>query len=328
MKSLHLLTQSLKPICHKPMSKLTVAAFYQFVPLANYQELKPRLEALCTEQGIKGIVLLASEGVNGTVAGSREAIDVFKSLLTSLFDRLEYKESFAEKMPFSRLRVRLKKEIVTLGVDVNPAAITGQHVEPQEWNQLISDPDVLVIDVRNDYEVEIGTFTNAQNPLTESFTKFPDYVKTIDRSKTKKVAMCCTGGIRCEKASAYMLSQGFDEVYQLKGGILKYLETVPPEQSLWRGECFVFDQRVAVSHGLQLGDYQLCYGCRRPILEEEKNSPLYERGVCCSACHDVITPEKREGARERQRQEDLARSRGQVHVGASHPQIDRHPRIE
>jgi UPF0176 protein len=298
------------------MSKITVAAFYQFLPLSDCKELKQRLEALCVEQNIKGIVLLASEGVNGTVAGTRQAIDVLKALLTSLFDRLEYKESSANSMPFNRLKVRLKKEIVTLSVDVNPAEVTGTHVEPDEWNRLIADPEVLVIDVRNDYEVQIGSFMNANNPQTASFTEFPDFVKTIDKSKAKKVAMCCTGGIRCEKASAYMLSQGFNEVFQLKGGILKYLETVPADQSLWKGECFVFDQRVAVSHGLQLGQYQMCYGCRRPISEDEENSPFYERGVSCSQCHEAQTTKKKEGSRERQRQEDLARSRGQMHVGS------------
>lgn len=309
------------------MSKFTVAAFYQFLHLPNYQELQPRLHSLCVEQNIKGIVLLASEGINGTVAGSRAAIDAFRSFLATQFDNLEYKESFAERMPFNRLKVRLKKEIVTLGVDVNPAAVTGKAVEPKDWNALLLDPEVLVLDVRNDYEVEIGTFTNAQNPKTASFTEFPDFVKTIDKSRAKKVAMCCTGGIRCEKASAYMLAQGFDEVYQLKGGILKYLETVPADQSLWNGQCFVFDQRVAVSHGLELSDYELCHGCRRPVSVEDRNSPFYERGVSCPACHDSLTPEKRAGARERQRQEDLARSRGQVHVGSSQQQIDRTPRI-
>lgn len=298
------------------MSKFTICALYQFTRLPKYQELKPELESLCNLHDIKGILLLAPEGINGTVAGSRAAIDVLKSFLYARFDALEYKESFADEMPFNRIRVRLKKEIVTLGVSVDPCESTGTYVKPSDWNAVISDPEVLLIDVRNDYEVDIGSFKGAQNPATQSFREFPEYVNSIDKATHKKVAMFCTGGIRCEKASAYMLSQGFDQVFQLKGGILKYVETVPPEESLWEGECFVFDKRVAVGHGLNLGHHISCYGCRRPITEEDTKSPQYERGVSCAHCCDSISPEKRESARQRQMQEDLARKRGTIHVGA------------
>ncbi len=299
------------------MSKIIVAALYQFIFLPDFRELQPPLKALCGKHKIKGILLLAEEGINGTVAGSREAIDILKSFLETRCKGLEYKESWAEKMPFHRMKVRLKKEIVTLGVpEVNPCKQVGTYVTPKDWNDLISDPEILVIDTRNDYEVKIGRFSGALNPKTSSFTEFPEYIKTLDISKHPRVAMYCTGGIRCEKASSYLLSQGFEEVYHLKGGILKYLETVPPEESLWEGECFVFDDRVAVSHGLQLGRFELCHGCRHPISKEEMTSPLYERGVSCPHCHSTLTPKKRESARQRQRQEDLARARGDKHIGA------------
>jgi UPF0176 protein len=299
------------------MTKIIVAALYQFTPLPDFEELQPQLKAFCREGGIKGILLLAPEGINGTVAGSREAIDKLRRFLEARFHALEYKESWAEKMPFHRIKVRLKKEIVTLGVPgVDPSKAVGTYVAPEEWNTLIADPDVLVLDTRNSYEIEIGTFQGALNPQTLSFSEFPDFVKTLDKTKHRKIAMCCTGGIRCEKASSYMLSQGFEEVYHLKGGILKYLETVPPEQSLWEGECFVFDGRVAVGHGLDMGHYGLCHGCRYPITEEENASPLYERGVSCSRCYHSLTPQKRAAARQRQHQEDLAAKRGQKHIGA------------
>ena len=299
------------------MSKIIVAALYQFIALPDFRELQSRLKALCEAHKIKGIILLAEEGINGTVAGSKSAIDTLKSFLETRCNGLEYKESWADKMPFHRMKVRLKKEIVTLGVpEVNPCKKVGTYVEPQDWEDLISDPDVLVIDARNDYEVEIGRFSGALNPKTNAFTEFPKFAQTLDKAKHRRIAMYCTGGIRCEKASSYLLSQGFQEVYHLKGGILKYLETTPPENSLWEGECFVFDGRVAVSHGLQPGRFELCYGCRRPISEEEITSPLYERGVCCPHCCSTLTPEKRESARQRQRQEDLAKMRGKRHIGA------------
>jgi len=307
----------LKSLYSYDMSKIVVAALYQFTPLPDFQVLQPRLKAFCREEGIKGILLLAEEGINGTVAGTREAIDKLKAFLESRFNGLEYKESWADELPFHRMKVRLKKEIVTLGVPgVDPSQRVGTYVDPQEWNALISDPDVLLLDTRNSYEVEIGTFRDAINPKTDSFSEFPSFVKTLDKTKHRKIAMCCTGGIRCEKASSYMLSQGFEEVYHLKGGILKYLETVPSEKSLWEGECFVFDGRVAVAHGLDKGHYDLCYGCRHPLSPEEKESPLYERGVSCSHCSPTLTPKKRQAARHRQYQEDLALKRGRKHIGA------------
>ncbi len=299
------------------MSKIIVAALYQFTSLPDFRELRMQLKTLCDQHKIKGTLLLAEEGINGTVAGSRASIEALRSFLALRFDDLEYKESWADKMPFLRMKVRLKKEIVTLGVPgVNPCDTVGTYVNSEEWNRIISDPDVLVLDTRNDYEVEIGTFQRAVNPKTSSFTEFPEFVKQIDKRKHRRVAMFCTGGIRCEKASSYMLSQGFEDVYHLKGGILKYLETVPLEKSLWNGECFVFDGRVAVSHGLERGHYDLCHGCRHPITEEDLRSSLYERGVSCPYCYHSSTPQKHAAARQRQQQEDLARARGEKHIGA------------
>lgn len=302
------------------MSQIIVAALYQFTPLPDYWALQPYLKEVCAREGIKGTLLLAPEGINGTVAGSRSAINTLKSFLETHFSALEYKESWAEDMPFHRMKVRLKKEIVTLGIpEVNPYEKKGTYVPPQEWNALISDPNVLVIDTRNAYEVEIGTFEGALNPKTRSFTEFPKFAESLATDKTRPVAMFCTGGIRCEKASSYLLSQGFNEVYQLEGGILKYLETISPEESLWKGDCFVFDGRVSVDHWLALGHYETCYGCRHPISEEEKVSPQYEKGVSCPHCYSTLTPEKTQSARERQYQEDLARRRGEKHIGAVMP---------
>lgn len=298
------------------MSKILIAALYQFTPLPDFRELQPRLKAICDQAQIKGILLLAHEGINGTIAGSRESINTLKSFLEKRFNALEYKESWADEMPFHRMKVRLKKEIVTLGVPVNPCEKVGTYVEPNDWNDLISNPEVLIIDTRNDYEVKIGRFRGALNPKTRSFTDFPEFVKALDKSKHPRVAMYCTGGIRCEKASSYLLSQGFENVYHLKGGILKYLETIPTEKSLWDGECFVFDRRVAVGHDLHLGHFESCHGCRHPISDEDTVSPFYERGVSCPHCYATLTPEKRESARQRQHQEDLARARGEKHIGA------------
>ena len=299
------------------MSKVIVAALYQFKPLPKFQDLQHPLKTLCNDLGIKGILLLAEEGINGTVAGSRAAIDALHRFLLEHFDDLEYKESWAETMPFHRMKVRLKKEIVTLGVpQVNPCESVGTYVAPEDWNHLIAEPDVLLIDVRNDYEVKIGTFEGALNPKTQNFREFPEFVKTLDKTKHRSIAMCCTGGIRCEKASSYMLSQGFEEVYHLKGGILKYIETTPPENSLWYGECFVFDGRVAVSHNLELGEAKSCYGCRTPLSPTELQSPFYERGVSCSHCYNLTSPEKKKAARHRQMQVDLAQQRGTKHIGA------------
>ncbi|BAU08441.1 rhodanese domain-containing protein [Fischerella sp. NIES-3754] len=285
---------------------LVVATFYKFVKLPDYVEIQQPLLSYCQAQGIKGTILLAEEGINGTIAGSREAIDSLLSFLRSdsrLAD-LEHKESTAEKPPFQRIKVRLKKEIVTMGLaDIDPNEKVGTYVSPQDWNKVISDPEVVVIDTRNDYEFSIGTFKGALNPATESFRQFPEYVSNhLDPSQHKKVALFCTGGIRCEKASSFMLAQGFQEVYHLKGGILKYLEEVPAEESLWEGECFVFDERVAVSHGLEPGSYEMCVGCGHPISDTDKTSPKYEEGICCPHCFDSLTPEKRERLEEKKRQ--------------------------
>lgn len=274
-----------------------VVALYKFVSLPDFAEKREPLLSYCQQQGIKGTILLAQEGINGTIAGSRQAIDAVLEFLRSdsrLAD-IESKESYASTLPFERMKVRLKSEIVTLGLpEVDPNQQVGIYVEPQEWNQLISDPEVTVIDTRNDYEVNIGTFTRAQNPQTHIFREFPEYVRqNLDPEKHKKVALFCTGGIRCEKASSFMLSQGFAEVYHLKGGILKYLEEVPAEESLWQGECFVFDERIAVRHGLEEGTYDMCQSCGRPISEADKASPKYEEGVTCPYCFDDLTEEKR-----------------------------------
>jgi len=301
------------------VSNYIVAALYKFASLPDYRELQPALLDFCIGHDLKGTLLLAEEGINGTVAGSREAIDALMAYLRSdprLAD-IEHKESFAEKTPFYRMKVRLKKEIVTLGVPgINPNNKVGTYVAPEDWNALISDPDVIVIDTRNDYEYDIGTFKGAIDPHTTTFREFPDYVeKHLDPAKHKKVAMFCTGGIRCEKASSFMMEQGFEEVYHLQGGILKYLENVPAEESLWQGECFVFDQRVAVRHGLELGEYDQCHACRHPLSPEEMQSPQYVAGISCPYCHDTLTAEKRASVAERQKQMSLAKRRGEAHLG-------------
>ncbi|RZI45184.1 rhodanese-related sulfurtransferase [Candidatus Finniella inopinata] len=299
----------------------TVAALYKFTDLPDYRQLQPVLKGLCESHGIKGTLLLAEEGINGTVSGCRQAIEALKSWFDNdtRFDGIEYKESQSENCPFYRLKVRLKKEIVTLGVPgINPNRQVGTYVTPQDWNKLIQDPDVILIDTRNDYEVRIGTFKGAVDPNTTSFTQFPGVVKKeFDPEKHKKVAMFCTGGIRCEKASAYMLAQGFENVYHLKGGILKYLETVPAQESLWEGDCFVFDQRVTVDHSLSKGTHSLCYGCRSPLSAEDLLSESYEKGVSCPRCVDVVSDHKKRNFRERQKQIALAAEKGQKHIGAS-----------
>lgn len=299
---------------------IVVAALYKFVTLTDVQTMQPKLLAVCEEAGIKGTLLLAHEGINGTIAGSRSGIDAVLSYLRSdkrLAD-LDWKESVCQKMPFLRMKVRLKKEIVTLGVPgINPNISVGEYVDPKDWNALISDPDVVVLDTRNDYEYEIGTFKGAVDPNTETFREFPKYIKdNLDPGKHKKVAMFCTGGIRCEKASSFMLKEGFEKVYHLKGGILKYLEETPKEDSLWEGECFVFDGRVGVTHGLEPGQYDQCYGCRHPITQDEKESPLYMKGVCCPKCHDQTTDEQKKRFADRQLQIELAKQRGERHLAA------------
>lgn len=290
---------------------LTVATFYKFVKLQDFAEKQAPLLACCSQAGIKGTILLAAEGINGAIAGSREAVDAVLTFLRAdprLAD-LEHRESTAETFPFDRIKVRLKREIVTLGMPaIDPSQQVGTYVTPQDWNALISDPDVLTIDTRNDYEVSIGTFKGAQNPKTGSFRQFPEYVRHhLDPTKHKKIAMFCTGGIRCEKASALLLAQGFQEVYHLKGGILNYLEEIPPAESLWQGECFVFDQRVAVSHGLKAGTHEMCQSCGHPISEQDKNSPHYEAGISCPHCFADLTEDKRRRQLARQQHREWQR---------------------
>ena len=274
-----------------------IATFYKFADISELETKQAQILAWCREKSIKGTIILAEEGINGTIAGSEQAIvGVLYNLrsLPNLFD-LEHKESTAKKAPFARLKVKIKPEIVTLGMpEVKPDRQVGTYIDPQDWNEVISNPEVVVIDTRNDYEVEIGTFERAKNPNTQSFREFPKYIAhNLDPEQNPKVAMFCTGGIRCEKASSYLLSQGFKEVYHLKGGILKYLENVSPEESKWQGECFVFDERVAVKEGLELGSHELCYACGHPISPEDKKSPEYESNISCPHCYDRLTPEKK-----------------------------------
>ncbi len=290
-----------------------VATFYKFVRLSDFGEKRSSLLALCQEQGVKGTILLAAEGINGTLSGSPQAIDSVLAFVRSdprLAD-LEHKESYTDSPPFERLKVRLKKEIVTLGVPgIDPNAQVGTYVNPKDWNALLCDPEAIVIDTRNAYEVDIGTFEGAKNPQIASFRQFPDYVRHhLDPAKHKKIAMFCTGGIRCEKASSFLLSQGFQEVYHLKGGILKYLEEVPAQESLWQGECFVFDERIAVKHGLVEGSYNLCRSCGHPLSETDITSPQYQEGITCPYCFDRLTAEKRVRQEVRQRQVELAAKR-------------------
>jgi UPF0176 protein len=299
---------------------LTVAALYQFTRFADPAALRAGLVALCEAQGVKGSLLLAPEGINGTIAGSPAGVAVVLDAIRALpgCAALEWKESPAETMPFGRMKVRLKREIVTMGQpDVDPLARVGNYVRPADWNALIADPGTVVIDTRNDYEVAIGTFQGAVDPGTRAFGEFPAWWQANrDRFAGKRVAMFCTGGIRCEKSTNYLLGQGLNEVYHLKGGILKYLEEVPEGESLWQGECFVFDDRVSVGHGLRPGDLSACGACRRPVTEAGRQHPDYEEGVSCGACAGEYTPADRERFRERQRQMLLAAKRGQQHLGA------------
>lgn len=303
------------------MSQFIVAALYKFASVEDRETLADSLRCECERLGIKGTLLVAKEGINGTIAGSRASIDAILAFIKSdpRFANLTHKEAVHEEMPFHRMKVRLKREIVTMGIDdIDPRQIVGTYVPPADWNALISDPEVLLIDTRNSYECKIGTFKGAIDPVTESFREFPDYVeKNLDPSKHKKVAMFCTGGIRCEKSTAFLKAKGFEEVFHLQGGILKYLEEVPADQSLWQGECFVFDNRVSVNHSLERGSYDLCHGCRLPVHESEKASEKFVPGVCCPNCHDQLTEEKRERLAERQKQMDLAKQRNEPHIGAS-----------
>ncbi|MES2398806.1 MAG: rhodanese-related sulfurtransferase [Pseudomonadota bacterium] len=307
------------------------AALYKFVELPDHASLQAPLLACCEANGVKGTLLLAAEGINGTISGPEAGVRAVLAWLRSdaRLAQLEHKEAWAEQLPFYRMKVRLKREIVTLGVpDVHPALNAGQYVKPADWNALLAEPDVVLVDTRNDYEVSIGTFEGAINPATASFSELPGWVERemaeggklapVD-GKKPRVAMFCTGGIRCEKSTAFMRAKGFDEVYHLEGGILKYLETVPEAQSTWQGECFVFDERVSVGHGLQPGKFTLCRSCRDPLGEEDRQSPLYELGVSCAHCHAATTEEQKAGYRERQRQVELAEKRHAAHIGLRQP---------
>lgn len=298
---------------------IVVCAMYKFVTLDDFEAIRPKLLACMESNDVRGTLLLAKEGINGTVSGTREAIDTLLAWLKSdsrLTD-ISYKESFTQAHPFNRTKVKLKKEIVTMGVEgIDPNHVVGTYVEPKDWNALISDPDVVVVDTRNDYEFQVGTFKHALNPNTETFREFPQYVKeNLDPSKHKKVAMFCTGGIRCEKSTAYMKEQGFEEVYHLKGGILKYLEDVPKDETLWEGECFVFDERVTVDHDLKKGHYDQCNACRLPITEEDKQSEHFVKGVSCPHCFDKHTEKQKQRFAEREKQVQLAVQRGENHIG-------------
>ncbi|MXP08882.1 oxygen-dependent tRNA uridine(34) hydroxylase TrhO [Pseudoblastomonas halimionae] len=308
--------ENAQPIC--------VAALYRFASLDGIAQLREPLKRLCDDEGIKGTLLLASEGINGTIAGFRGGIDRVLDHIRSWLDcaDLDVKFSGAATMPFHRMKVRLKQEIVTMGQPgIDPAVDAGTYVDPHDWNALVDDPDTIVIDTRNDYEVSIGSFAGSINPMTGSFRDFPEWFarereRLLGSENPPRVAMFCTGGIRCEKASAFLKKEGLEDVFHLKGGILAYLEAMPEEESRWEGECFVFDQRVAVGHALSQGTHELCFACRRPVSEADKQSPLYEPGVSCPACHGERDDEQRASYRERHRQEMRAASEGRAHVGA------------
>ncbi|MGB2359274.1 MAG: rhodanese-related sulfurtransferase [Porticoccaceae bacterium] len=302
-------------------TQYVTCALYKFVALPNYGSIRHPLLKVMTDNQVYGTLLLASEGINGTISSTRAGIDAVLNWLNQQpgLENIDTKESFDKEIPFYRTKVKLKKEIVTMGVEgIDPRQVVGTYVKPQDWNDLISDPEVLVVDTRNDYEVEIGTFKNAVDPKTTSFREFPEWAnKNIDRAKTKKIAMFCTGGIRCEKSTAYMKEQGFDEVYHLEGGILKYLEEIPKEQTLWQGECFVFDNRVAVDHDLKRGSYDQCHACRMPITEQEKTLDTYTEGLSCHHCYGKVSEEQKQRFAQRQKQVQLAKARGEEHIGSA-----------
>jgi UPF0176 protein len=321
---LHVMAAAMdNPLPQSPAS-LSVAALYRFTRFTDCAGMRTPLETICSEQGVRGTVLLAPEGINGTIAGPRDGISAVLKHIRGLPDcsDLDVKLSTAAAMPFHRMKVRIKREIVTMGEPgIDPRASVGTYVEAQEWNALISDPDTIVIDTRNEYEVSIGTFVGAIDPKTARFRDFPAWFRSmrdalLGSGRQPKIAMFCTGGIRCEKSTALLKQEGVENVHHLKGGVLRYLETVPEEASLWRGECFVFDERVTIGHGLASGTHELCRACRRPVSRQDLASPLYEAGASCAACHSERTEEQRTSYRERHRQEALAVARGGSHFGA------------
>ncbi len=297
----------------------TIVAYYKFVPLPDFEERRQPLLDVCEANGVKGTILLAAEGINSTMAGPEAGVDAVLDYLQSdpAIGHLTVKRSQAEEIPFYRMKVRLKKEIVRLGMpEVNPSDQVGEYVAPEDWNALIADPNVILVDTRNDYEVEIGTFEGAINPNTKSFREFPEFAdKALADRKDQPIAMFCTGGIRCEKSTSLLLKQGFSKIYHLEGGILNYLEKVDPPKSLWNGDCFVFDNRVTVNHNLEPGDYDMCHACRHAIDEGDKQSPLYEEGVSCPHCHDSLNEEQRERAKQRQKQVEISQKLNRKHIG-------------
>jgi len=300
---------------------IVVTALYHFVRLENYKDLRQPLLNIMLDNNVRGTMLLASEGINGTIAGNKQGTDNVLDWLRqdARLSDFDSKQSFTKEMPFYRTKVKLKKEIVTMGIQgIDPNLKVGRYVKPEDWNALISDPDTILIDTRNDYEYQIGTFEHAVNPDTNTFREFPKYVKqNLDPKKHKKVAMFCTGGIRCEKSTAFLIEQGFEDVFHLQGGILKYLEEVPKDESLWKGECFVFDNRVAVNHDLEKGSYHQCFACRYPITAEEMQSEHYQEGVSCPHCYKDVTDEQKQRFAEREKQIILAKNRGEEHIGGT-----------
>jgi len=303
-------------------NRFVVAALYKFVVIEDCAALQAELQQLCNTHGIMGTLLVATEGLNGTISGLPDAIKAVTGWLRAHpdFSDIDIKYAAHENMPFHRMKVRLKSEIVTMGkADILPSEQAGTYVEPKDWNALITDPDVLVVDTRNDYEIAIGQFTGAENPHTASFRQFPDYAKALaelpEDKRPQKIAMYCTGGIRCEKSTSLMKQMGFDDVYHLKGGILRYLEEIDAKDSLWEGECFVFDSRVSVDHALNAGSYALCHACKMPLSEEDMRSVFYQPGISCGYCHDKTSQQQKDRFAERKRQIDLAEQRGETHIG-------------
>ena len=301
------------------MDKYTVCAFYKFLNLTKYKDLKKPLDKFLIKNRITGTILIAHEGINGTISGSEKAIiDLLEFLKKELkLKNIDYKLSYSNENPFYRTKVRLKKEIVTMGqTSIKPQHLTGTYIEPELWNNLIEDNDTILIDTRNEYEIGIGTFKNSINPHTKSFRDFPAFAdKNLNPKKHKKVAMFCTGGIRCEKSTAYLKQKGFEQVYHLKGGILNYLKKIPKKESKWIGECFVFDNRVSVDHDLKKGTFDQCHACRMPISAQDKDSQYYKKGISCPYCYEITSEERKKRFKERQKQVELAHKRGQTHIG-------------
>ena len=296
-----------------------ICALYKFTRLDDFESIQLPLKTYLDSLSIRGTLLLAREGINGTISGSKGNLEKVLNYLQSdsRFLGLEFKYSYSNKVPFKRLKIKLKKEIVTMGLaEIDPTHLVGTYVKPKDWNELINDPDVVLIDTRNNYEYEIGSFKGAINPNTETFREFPSFTEnSLEKYRNKKIAMFCTGGIRCEKSTAYLKSKGYENVFHLQGGILKYLEDVGENESLWEGECFVFDDRVAVKHNLEQGKYDQCHACRFPITKEDTMHPHYEKGASCPRCFGTKNSNQMNRYREREKQVQLAKKRGEEHIG-------------